>query len=451
TNTSGLPTLTSGGAPVTYSVVGNTLTASAGGHTVFTLQVQSNGNYTFTLQDQLDHPAGNGENHLILDLTSAIQATAKDGDPGTLSPSAFPIDVQDDVPVQSQATVSGAVEEDDLNNAQSVGNNEDGSVGKTVATGSIASLVLPGADEPASFSLNTSTSGLPTLTSGGVAVTYSVVGDTLTAKAGALTVFTLQVHADGTYTFTLQDQLDHPAGNGENHLILNLTSAIQATDKDGDTLTLAGSAFTIDVQDDVPVQSQATGSGAGGEDDLNNAQSVGNNEDGSVGKTVATGSVAGLVLPGADEPASFGLNTNTSGLPTLTSGGVAVTYSVVGSTLTASAGGHTVFTLQLNSNGTYTFTLQDQLDHPAGNGENHLILNLTSAIQATDKDGDTITLSGSAFTIDVQDDVPVQSQATVSGAVEEDDLNNAQSVGNNEDGSVGKTVATGSIASLVLP
>src|SRR5262249_24373442 len=258
-------------------------------------------------------------------------------------------------------TVSGAVEEDDLNNAQSVGNNEDGSVGKTVATGSLTPLVTFGADQPGAFSLSTNTSGLPTLTSGGAPVTYSVVGNTLTASAGGHTVFTLQVQSNGNYTFTLQDQLDHPAGNGENHLILDLTSAIAATDKDGDPATLSPSAFTIDVQDDVPVQSQATVSGAVEEDDLNNAQSVGNNEDGSVGKTVATGSVAGLVLLGADEPASFGLNTNTSGLPTLTSGGVAVTYSVVGDTLTAKAGAHTVFTLQFHPDGTYTFTLQDQL------------------------------------------------------------------------------------------
>ena len=47
--------------------------------------------------------------------------------------------------------------------------------------------------------------------------------------------------------------------------------------------------------------------------------------------TVATGSVAPLFNSGADQPLTFSLNTDTSGLPAgLTSGGVAVTYAVVG-------------------------------------------------------------------------------------------------------------------------
>ena len=54
---------------------------------------------------------------------------------------------------------------------------------------------------------------------------------------------------------------------------------------------------------------------------------------------------------GADGPLTYGLSSNTSGLPSLTSNGVAVTYQVVGNTLTASAGGNPVFTLVVNADG----------------------------------------------------------------------------------------------------
>ena len=452
TNFAGLTSqgLTSHGVALSYSVLGDTLTAKAGALTVFTLQVQANGDYTFTLVDQLDHAAGLGENNLPINLASVVTFTDFDGDAITLS-GGFTVTVQDDIPVQTEATVSATVEEDDLNNGQSVGNNEDGSVGKTVATGSLTSLVSVGADEPGTFSLNTNFAGLTSqgLTSHGVALSYSVLGDTLTAKAGALTVFTLQVQANGDYTFTLVDQLDHAAGLGENNLPINLASVVTFTDFDGDAITLSG-GFTVTVQDDIPVQTEATVSATVEEDDLNNGQSVGNNEDGSVGKTVATGSLTSLVSVGADEPGTFSLNTNFAGLTSqgLTSHGVALSYSVLGDTLTAKAGALTVFTLQVQANGDYTFTLVDQLDHAAGLGENNLPINLASVVTFTDFDGDAITLSG-GFTVTVQDDIPVQTEATVSATVEEDDLNNGQSVGNNEDGSVGKTVATGSLTSLV--
>ena len=72
----------------------------------------------------------------------------------------------------------------------------------------------------------------------------------------------------------------------------------------------------------------------------------------------ASGTVAALVTAGADEPATFTLAADTSGLPSLTSKGEAVSYGVLGDTLTATAGGRTVFTLTLAANGDYTFNLQ---------------------------------------------------------------------------------------------
>ncbi|TIG81135.1 hypothetical protein, partial [Legionella pneumophila] len=68
------------------------------------------------------------------------------------------------------------------------------------------------------------------------------------------------------------------------------------------------------------------------------------------------GNVATLFQSGADAPLSYSLNSSTSGLPALSSGGVALSYAVSGNTLTASANGTDVFTFTLGSNGNYTFT-----------------------------------------------------------------------------------------------
>ena len=78
---------------MTYAVVGNTLTASAGVNTVFTFALNgTTGAWTFTLVDQLDHPTLNGlpgddtENDLAIKLSSIVQATDVDGDAVTARP-----------------------------------------------------------------------------------------------------------------------------------------------------------------------------------------------------------------------------------------------------------------------------------------------------------------------------------------------------------------------------
>ena len=164
---------------------------------------------------------------------------------------------------------------------------------------------------------------------------------------------------------------------------------------------------------------------------------------------------------GSDEPLLTSLSLANSTLPTLFSKGEAVTYSLTGTTdtLTATAGGRTVFTLKVNADGSWTFDLDDQLDHVdnGANDENlrcalreRLVgvasIDFSSIVVATDPDGDEITLNAGSFTIAVQDDIPVQNTVTVAATVQEDGMNaavvpeasglngNDQSTGNKEAG-----------------
>ena len=171
----------------------------------------------------------------------------------------------------------------------------------------------------------------------------------------------------GAWTFTLLKPLDHETQNGtandntENDLLLQFGNLIQATDFDGDTVTAPATAFEITVDDDMPrYVAQATSTGTVDEDFVTN----GINDDaqpGDVpgGSATATGSVTGLFKSGADIPLTYGFNTGGSGPAGLTSGGVAVTYTITSTLITASAGaGNTVFTLSLDATqSARTFTL----------------------------------------------------------------------------------------------
>jgi len=100
-------------------------------------------------------------------------------------------------------------------------------------------------------------------------VLYSVSGNTLTGyvdsgngggfNTGDRAVFTLQVQANGDYTFTLIDQIDHlpntPANDDSQKTILDFTKAVQFTDADGDTVALVGPTTTTSVTTGVPFKS----------------------------------------------------------------------------------------------------------------------------------------------------------------------------------------------------
>ncbi|BAO84482.1 hypothetical protein SMCB_2254 [Serpentinimonas maccroryi] len=395
-------TLTSAGATLSYAVNGNTLTATAGSgtaaRTVFTLEVQPNGNYTLRLFDQLDHASGQGANNLALDLSSVITATDADGDRITLS-RGFTVNVTDDVPqLDGWLPSIGLVEEEALPG----GNPEWPNLG-TVVNGSVAGQAESGADDPLTFSLNPVLGGLPALTSAGLAVTYAVSGNTLTATAGtgeaARPVFTLQLQPNGSYTFTLRAPIDHPAGDGENTRTLDLSSAIVATDRDGDALVLR-EALSIKIIDDVPRV------------DLRGADTVA--ED-------AVGTIAGTwnVQMGADQPGAVVVRLGDQS-------------HAIGTSIAVNVGGQALGTLTVNAGGTWSFDPNPNLNNPSG-------VHFTFSIRATDADSD---VESNSHTITVTDGRNPSAGKAQTLTLDEEALGNANATGTNPATSAEAATAT---------
>jgi len=90
-----------------------------------------------------------------------------------------------------------------------------------------------------------------TLSSNGVDVTvkFDSTTNTYTGTAGSVTVFTMVINEDATYTFTQIEPLDHSSTEHGNEAIF-LYFGVNAVDGDGDTGT-AG-VVTITVRDDAP-------------------------------------------------------------------------------------------------------------------------------------------------------------------------------------------------------
>ena len=384
----------------------------------------------------------------------------------TLADESFQVEIRDDIPVlDSGETELAAVDEDGLDGPLSTGNADDGREGETtgtdsaVASGSLDVLVLDGADEDAEFGLKTVSepedSGLTSkdqtvwivsngetdLLTGFVDSGAPVEGDESTAGRVAgeydetdRVVFTLQLSGANNedYEFTLLDQIDHPVTDDpdtvdnpdttdvegvetafEDTLTLDLSRYVEASDADGDTVTLADESFQVEIRDDIPVTDDELASavtvledgmdeGVLSDEGLNGLdQSTGNQESGESNTDDEASqddgeSLTALFSVGADEDLVFSLSQDTSSLPTLYSKGEEVTYAVVGNTLTATAGARTVFTLEVDpSDGTWSFDLDDQLDHLAP-----VVVEGTAVLVAgdvLDLADETLTLNGVDF------------------------------------------------------
>lgn len=485
-----LPTLFSKGGTITYemNVNGTTLEAwvrqdvppdddvfdtaqfqdgpgeeQGGDRLIFSLDVQPNGDYTFTLYDQLDHVAGDGENTALLvkdgdpidalALGAAIIATDSDGDSTGFVDRALTFTIVDDVP--TLVKVGHAffyVSEDALGNDDPSWNpwnnpDADGSKGNLEPLGNLlatdrayfnlSSLVKVGADEKLTWSLKQPEGEPPpeeeqgdfevaasgdyasTLTSKGETVYYRVDGNTLTGYTGPAeamnVIFTFTVDsATGWATFDLDDQLDHDAGDFLPDLnillIKDLGQFVVATDYDGDSVDL-GERIIVKVENDVPeggkplkiyVQEDALGNKGDSDDD-----SLGLPDSPDDVEQVS-GNLSTVVKPGADEDVTFKLKELSNVDSGLRSNGEKVYYNSDGATLTAAtAAGATIFLFTVDANGDYTFDLEDQLDHTGRNKDDdtNLSFDLGKYIEATDADNDTISLNG-LVKIFVENDVP---------------------------------------------
>uniref|UniRef100_UPI00387B0B65 T1SS-143 repeat domain-containing protein n=1 Tax=Vibrio cholerae TaxID=666 RepID=UPI00387B0B65 len=383
--------ITSGGVAVTLSesvdANGNyTYTATAGGEPVFTLLLNQDGSYRFTLQGSLDHALNSDE--LLVNFT--VVATDFDGDTASIT---LPVTIYDDKPVNPIAQAL-SVHEDDL--ATGTAQSKE----STTANGQFTTT--QGADGIAHYRIDTSTSNDTGLTSQGQAVVWGSPSITTTssgqvytyeATANGAVIFTLVLRADGSYSFTLNGAVDHPVNADE--LTLNIPVLVQ--DRDGD---IASGTLPVTIYDDKPVNPIAQALSVN-EDDLPQGS------DGSKESLSASGQFT--VMQGADGIAHYRIDTSTSHDTGLTSQGQAVVWGAPSITTTSSgqvytyegtANGAVIFTLVLRADGSYSFNLNGAVDHPVNADE--LTLNIPVLVQ--DRDGDTASVT---LPVTIYDDKPL--------------------------------------------
>ncbi|UTZ25038.1 retention module-containing protein [Vibrio campbellii] len=389
--------LTSQGVAVTLTETANsdgsfTYEATAGNDAVFTLTVNTDGSYNFTLQGPIDHATDSDE----LTLNFPIIATDFDGDTTTET---IPVTIVDDKPTITDVDAI-TVDEDDLGTIGSDQTDPISIDGNFTTT--------QGSDRVVSYQLDGTSTPVDGLTSQGVAVTLTETanGDgsfTYRATAGTESVFTLTVNTDGSYNFTLEGPIDHAVDSDE----LTLNFPITATDFDGDT---TNATIPVTIADDKPVITDVDAITVD-EDDL---ASIGSDQSNPV-------SIDGnfTTTQGSDRVVSYQLDASSTPVDGLTSQGVAVTLTEIANgdgsfTYEAAAGGNPVFSLTVDTDGSYNFTLEGPIDHAVDSDE----LTLNFPIIATDFDGDTVT---ETILVTIVDDVPTIT-AVDALSVDEDDL-----------------------------
>ncbi|HHF0481705.1 TPA: retention module-containing protein [Vibrio antiquarius] len=389
--------LTSQGVAVTLTETANgdgsfTYKATAGSEAVFTLTVNTDGSYNFTLEGPIDHAVDSDE----LTLNFPIIATDFDGDTTNAT---IPVTIVDDKPVITDVDAI-TVDEDDL---ASIGSDQSNPIS---IDGSF--ITTQGSDRVVSYQLDASATPVDGLTSQGVAVTLTETanGDgsfSYEATAGSEAIFTLTVNTDGTYNFTLEGPIDHAVDSDE----LTLNFPIIATDFDGDTVT---EIIPVTIVDDVPIITAVDALNVD-EDDLN---VVGSDLGGDL---LVEG--AFTTTQGSDRVVSYQLDSTADPVAGLTSQGEAITLVETANgdgsfTYVATADGNPIFTLNVATDGTYDFTLQGPIDHAANSDS----LTIDFPIIATDFDGDTASAS---IPVTITDDAPFIDNV-VPLAVDEDDL-----------------------------
>ncbi len=342
---------------------------------------ESTGSYTVSQNANILHEddVANEEN----EVSFTLDATLTDGD-GDTAPTSLTITVDDDTPVANAASSTGTVDEDGLPGGITDNGSNDVPGADLTANGFVTGLFTVGADDPLTYSLDdSSTAALDALglTSNGVAVTYTISGNTITAVAGTTPIFTFTLDpATGAWAFTLQGPLDHATGDSENatDIVVEFASLIRATDVDGDEVAAnAGASIAVTIDDDSPRAHDDTNALA------EDTSSVG-------GNVLTDGTADQFGADGAGDPAITGI-TGSGGAGT------------VGGTTTGTWG-----TLDLAADGSYTYNLNTAAVQGLDDGETETD---TFTYTIVDADGDTseATLT---ITINGANDAPVANADT---------------------------------------
>lgn len=222
-----------------------------------------------------------------------------------------------------------------------------------------------GSDRLVSLNFEANQPGLNGLTSGGQPTYYEVNGNRITLlDAGNKPILTVTLGLDGKYQVTLDGVLDQPVSTNS----VNLGLQVQGTDFDGDKSNLG--TLNIHITDGALPQVDPVSLTLVEDSDWSAAQTL-------------TGDLA--ITAGADPLVHIGFDASQPGLQGLTSGGAPVVISVSGNSISGAVNGQNVFTLTLDQNGHYVFTLNQPLDQGSADSL------LKAGFTLTDSDGDKVS------------------------------------------------------------
>ncbi|TNI88574.1 retention module-containing protein, partial [Aeromonas allosaccharophila] len=359
--------LVSHGAPLGYTINGQTLTASAGGATVFTLTLNNDGSYRIVWSQSLDH----GQD--VLRLPFNLEYRDSDGD---LVKAPLVINLVDSNPPSFEIPAIPLTEDAFTNGAAVVG--ESSFVVKHTADPLLVdSLVF------SNQSGNLATLNGSGLASDGHPLTFefaddrTLVGYYLDGSGQRVEVLRAELNAQqqgsdlaGRVVVTLTGPLDHQGSD-----TLSLGLQVSAKEIDGDS-TSANLTLTVNDGSD-----PALGIDKGVALQEGGNQSI----DGQLPVTV-----------GSDRLVSLNFETNQPTLVGLTSQGKATTYEVQDNQLIVKDWqGKPILTVTIGLDGKYSVSLTGVFDEPEATNS----LNLGLKVQGSDFDGDKSNLGTLNITI----------------------------------------------------
>lgn len=342
---------TSGGQNIVVEIVNGDFIGRANGQDIFTLDLQDNGDFTFTLLQPLDHNDGADPNDII-DLIFDVVVEDADGDQVIET---ITVNVADDAPdaVNDTANTGGTV-------VGNVTDNDD-----------------EGEDTPGRVR----------------DITSNNTNDTDNTQNGAATIVgefgTLTINEDGSFTYVADGDAD-----GTDVFTYTLVDF----DGDSDTATLTINVDINSIPVIVPPNDETVD-----ETNLDLVNGVTVTETGTLQADFGTDQSAGFTGNNIFNAGGSLLGGQ------LTSRGetVDLRFDAGTNTYTGEVNNNgavrNIFTFQIQNNGDYEFELFDSLDHsdPAQNNE---AITLEFGFTATDNDGST---ASDTITVNVLDDVPV--------------------------------------------